>query len=1126
MVCRLGRVLLFSSWLAWVDLATAHDGAPFRVASGFRWERVADHDLVPDASCLTLDPAGRPVVAGPGYIRTLLPASAYAVDSPEADHSQATGVATCPSADSFVQAIDWLAGWPRQAAHGLHREGDHLYCVADGGLWRSMADAGGLQAASPPERLLTLKTGGEHDAHAIRRGPDGWWYLLAGNMATGIERLLNDPDSPVLEPRAGTLWRISPDWSRRTVWAHGLRNAYGFDFLPDGRPVTFDSDGERDVSLPWYRPTRVLLLNAGSDAGFVTRAWKDADHRPTMPTVLARLGRGSPTGVCYYDHPHFPLAYRRKLIVLDWTFGRVLAVDPWGSGDRERSTAVLVEPAGMVGFAPTAVVVEPSGALLISVGGRGTRGGLYRLSYEAGGELSSTSPTLGATPADQASTVVAPAVPNDPPGSLRQAQQLVAAGQKLPAASIDALLNDPDMHRQSAAWYLIGRQAVEATPEQWNRWRELALPSTDRWSEPAAPSGDVVSQVPARDRTTELSRMALELEARGLLRWPIGDWTLEGLMLDGDKVALLAQLRQLELWCRWRQTEASEYDVSAAAATAAGPSWSDALAGGLYATVQQRERWTDELPWLARLDPSQSPLGRQQAVEQLTGLQLALGDLRWELPGLSFVERPPSVFDGYRGCSELGWSEAQRRRWLIWLQACGELAEERGWDGVLEEVVRTVAMLGLLSDADGDWVAGWLGQDRPPDFQVLCMLALASGSAQLSTRCQEQLAEAWLGLGDSLRSWDAQVDNHWEPRLLELFDRLLVCAPRLATLLVEHPSFTTQDQSIAWWWRLPDPSKSLARDRMREQLLTGEPSTWRAQHLEFVLQGGVSSELRSALYRAAELPHLQRLVYRQLATSPQPNDHATLVAGLVVPGREVPLAAWRGLSKLGPATDPAGELPPLLELMQRSETGNWTEPNRSELMERLATVFQRLGLSIPPPQSRLSATAWIGLAEPRLSRAEAARLSQLATQGDWSARIARLTQLAGEPGAGRELFERAGCGACHGGGIAPGPDLKGVTQRFAVPDLMRAIYDPSADVSDRYRPLQVLTQAGTLVVGLPVYRSADGVTLQTAQGETLRINQDEIERQEPSQRSLMPDGLLDGWSDQQLADLLAYLRQL
>jgi hypothetical protein len=31
-----------------------------------------------------------------------------------------------------------------------------------------------------------MKTGGEHSAHAIRRGPDGWLYVLCGNNA-GID---------------------------------------------------------------------------------------------------------------------------------------------------------------------------------------------------------------------------------------------------------------------------------------------------------------------------------------------------------------------------------------------------------------------------------------------------------------------------------------------------------------------------------------------------------------------------------------------------------------------------------------------------------------------------------------------------------------------------------------------------------------------------------------------------------------------------------------------------------------------------------------------------------------------------------------------------------------------------
>ncbi len=61
---------------------------------------------------------------------------------------------------------------------------------------------------------MKLHCGGEHDAHAIRKGPDGWWYLLNGNMAGVNEKYNALPRPPVAQPRAGTLMRFTPDLSR------------------------------------------------------------------------------------------------------------------------------------------------------------------------------------------------------------------------------------------------------------------------------------------------------------------------------------------------------------------------------------------------------------------------------------------------------------------------------------------------------------------------------------------------------------------------------------------------------------------------------------------------------------------------------------------------------------------------------------------------------------------------------------------------------------------------------------------------------------------------------------------------------------------------------------------------
>ncbi len=71
------------------------------------------------------------------------------------------------------------------------------------------------------------------------------------------------------------------------------------------------------------------------------------------------------------------------MIVADWTFGRVwpLPLEPRGAGYATEPVELMAS-SGLAGFAPTAMSVGPAGDLCVSVGGRGTRGGVYRLTYE------------------------------------------------------------------------------------------------------------------------------------------------------------------------------------------------------------------------------------------------------------------------------------------------------------------------------------------------------------------------------------------------------------------------------------------------------------------------------------------------------------------------------------------------------------------------------------------------------------------------------------------------------------------------------------------------------------------------------------------------------------------------
>ena len=334
-----------------------------KAPAGFEVQLFADDELAHDIHCMTIDSRGRITVAGNGYIKIL-------------SDSDADGIAD--KADVFVEG-------PAIGVQGMYWHGSDLLAVGGEGLLRFRDRDGDGKADGPPDVLLKVKCGGEHHAHSIQRGPDGWWYLIAGNDTGMDAKYVNLPTASIKQPEAGVLYRLKPDLSGGEVVAHGLRNAYDFAFNRMAAAFTFDSDDERDVSLPWYRPTRVFQLLPGSHAGWVTRSWKRPDEFLDMPPVVASAGRGSPTGVVCYQHRQFPEKYRETLFVLDWTFGRVLALPLARNGSAWKAEPELfLSSAGDYGFAPTDAEVGSDGSLFVSVGGRGTRGGVWRVSYPAG----------------------------------------------------------------------------------------------------------------------------------------------------------------------------------------------------------------------------------------------------------------------------------------------------------------------------------------------------------------------------------------------------------------------------------------------------------------------------------------------------------------------------------------------------------------------------------------------------------------------------------------------------------------------------------------------------------------------------------------------------------------------
>jgi putative membrane-bound dehydrogenase-like protein len=130
--------------------------------------------------------------------------------------------------------------------------------------------------------------------------------------------------------------------------------------------------------------------------------------------------------------------------------------------------------------------------------------------------------------------------------------------------------------------------------------------------------------------------------------------------------------------------------------------------------------------------------------------------------------------------------------------------------------------------------------------------------------------------------------------------------------------------------------------------------------------------------------------------------------------------------------------------------------------------------------------------------------------------------------AGRRVFAHpklAGCFRCHraeGRGQEVGPDLStiGRTERRHI---LESILQPSAEVAPYYQAWRVETKDGKVRTGLLSRTELDEYTYLDEKGNPFKVNTRDVVEVQPLPTSIMPAGLVDRMTDQEMRDLLAYL---
>lgn len=147
------------------------------------------------------------------------------------------------------------------------------------------------------------------------------------------------------------------------------------------------------------------------------------------------------------------------------------------------------------------------------------------------------------------------------------------------------------------------------------------------------------------------------------------------------------------------------------------------------------------------------------------------------------------------------------------------------------------------------------------------------------------------------------------------------------------------------------------------------------------------------------------------------------------------------------------------------------------------------------------------------------------SRAETEAKIAEALKLPFDARTGKSLFSGL-CSACHRleqTGSVLGPDLYDM-RRQTKEMIAFHIANPDAEVAPAYTGYTISLQSGSTLTGLVTGETSENITLRMPGGISETIRRADATSLTPLTSSLMPAGLLDAITAQQVADLLAFLK--
>jgi putative membrane-bound dehydrogenase-like protein len=1075
--------------------------------------RPADVPTLPDRGPLTIEPAAAAeilagVKAPPGF-RVSVFAAPPIVNYPTCVTATLTGelyvcvdrnssLQTDPEMGSILRLVDrdkdgradeYTVFVRIDSPRGAVFDGDTLY-VTHPPFVSALRDTNG-DGISDETRTLVRGLGfgldfrgADHTTNGLEFGPDGWLYVAVGDY--GFVKAVG-ADGRELQLRGGGNVRVRPDGTELEIYAVGTRNDYDVAIDPF---LNLFARGNTNDGGGW--DIRLNHFVAGGNFGYPSlfRNFGDEVLQP-----LADYGGGSGAGMLFVQDPGLPAEYGNTLYSVDWGTNTIYRHPLTAKG----ATFTAGQEIFTTLPRPTDLAIDGASRLYAA----SWRGGQYRYGGEQIGFIAQLTATAGKA--------------SEPP-------DLKAATD---ARLVEVLVSGNQVHRRFAQHEILRRgrspERVSLVERQLAGRAELAgrvaaiytlkqLAGQDATAALLAAAGDPALRRHAlralADRRTELAGVSAETFVRALK--------------DPDPTVQLQAITGLKRLGT----------VEAAGAILPLTTSADAVVSHVA---------IDALVSLAAIQPSLAVVATGSPAQARAALRV-LQRLHTVPTVSGLIELLPRIKDGETRAHALQalarlyhrdgvWRGTLPEWWGTRPDTTGPYYDPVAWDQsprILPVLRQAILQAPTTAPAETTRLLSDLTRNRVMPTgatEVISALHAARDTAQ-PTVVDALLGRMRLEIDAGNAGLFAQLSARaaYRAAVVRMIAAGSPPSPRAAEILhrAAVDATTEPEARAAALVALMSASDPRARDRAIDAFVTIDPAP------------GLHPALDRAWRQFVGSPtHAQNVAaFRSLAGAPEPARQVLGYAVLLQLAAE-PAAGGRGArgGGRGGRGQGAAAADAARAEARTAVDAAWSGASVAALVRAIGLTqasgyTARIQALIQAPATPADVRAAAQFAASHSRDTTTAAGATLVSAVAYEELAARVGALKGDPELGRTMFTRQGCSACHTASpeeTEKGPFLGGIGTRYSVAEIVESIVRPNAKVAQGFATTWFDTKDGKQVQGFVVREGNLDVVIRDLAGVETTLMKTQITARGVREGSVMPTGLVDTLTLQELASLLAYM---